>query len=322
MEWLSVKALLLEEGGASVQGAGIEGYIGRSTAGPSARGRGSVFFTNGKQRVRLAIQPESPLRLLHRGGGEAVLRKGDREIRGRLEEVALHCPRQAYITVSERCIFRCRYCQVPLQPGRVKTAEEVRSLVESVADRIDAISLTSGVADSVAGEERRVLDAVREVRRFDLPIGVSIYPTLETPVRLRDAGADEVKFNVEAATPPLFARMCPGLDWGEMWAVLERSVEVFGEGRVFSNVIVGLGESDAEMEGCIDALVERGVIPVLRPLTPAAELAGCRRPSAARLLSLCAYHEAALRKAGLDPRSARTLCTACTGCDLTPGRDT
>ncbi len=322
MEWRTLKALLLEEGGASVHGAGIEEYTGRSTAGPSALGRGSVFFTNGKQRVRLSIRPDSPIPILHAGNGEAILRKGDLEIRGRLEPVALHCPRQAYITVSERCIFRCRYCQVPLQPGRVKTAEEVRSLVESVADRIDAISLTSGVADTVAGEERRVLDAVREVRRFDLPIGVSIYPTLETPGRLLNAGVNEVKFNVEAATPVLFARMCPGLDWQEMWAVLERSVDLFGEGRVYSNVIVGLGESDAELEGCIDALVERGVIPVLRPLNPAAELAGCRRPSAARLLSLCAYQETALRKGGLDPRSARTLCTACTGCDLTPGRDT
>ncbi|HZD42959.1 MAG TPA: radical SAM protein, partial [Methanomicrobiales archaeon] len=37
--------------------------------------------------------------------------------------------------------------------------------------------------------------------------------------------------------------------------------------------------------------------------------------------SLCAYQAESLERAGLDTRVARTMCTACTGCDLTPGRD-
>jgi biotin synthase-related radical SAM superfamily protein len=130
-----------------------------------------------------------------------------------------------------------------------------------------------------------------------------------------------VKFNIEAATPTLFAMQCPGLDYEQLWRVLDRSVELFGRGRVFSNVIIGLGETDGEMEACIKRLTSRGVIPVLRPLNPVAELAGTPRPSAERLKKIFGIHTRELAKAGLDPRMALTMCTSCAGCDLVPGRD-
>jgi biotin synthase-related radical SAM superfamily protein len=130
-----------------------------------------------------------------------------------------------------------------------------------------------------------------------------------------------VKFNIEAATLGLFAKMCPGLRYDLLWQVLDRSVELFGKNRVFSNVIVGLGETDTEMETCISRLTSHGVIPVLRPLNPVAGLTGFARPSAERLHKIFIMHERALAGAGLDPREARTMCTNCAGCDLVPGRD-
>ena len=115
--------------------------------------------------------------------------------------------------------------------------------------------------------------------------------------------------------------MCPGLDYDRLWQVLDRSVEFFGKGRVFSNVIVGLGETDAEMEACIDRLTSHGVIPVLRPLNPVAGCTGMSRPPAERLRYLFALHRQALARAGLDTSGALTMCTSCAGCDLVPGRD-
>ncbi|PKG31147.1 MAG: radical SAM protein, partial [Methanoregula sp.] len=153
------------------------------------------------------------------------------------------------------------------------------------------------------------------------PIGVSIYPTEKTPGRLHEIGVAEVKFNLEAATPELFLKMCPGLDYGQIWQVLDRSVELFGKNRVFSNVIIGLGETDAELAACIRRLTSHGVIPVLRPLNPVAELAGMPRPTADRLKNIFTIHRDALEAADLDPGLARTMCTNCAGCDLVPGRD-
>jgi biotin synthase-related radical SAM superfamily protein len=205
--------------------------------------------------------------------------------------------------------------------GKRKSIEEIMGMVESVRHRISAISVTSGVLESIEEEESYVLEVVKHLRIYALPIGVSIYPVDQTPERLKALGVSEVKFNIEAATPAIFAKQCPGLDYEHLFRVLDRSVELFGRGRVFSNVIIGLGETDGEMEACIRHLTSRGVIPVLRPLNPVAELAGTPRPSAERLKKIFSIHERELSRAGLDPRGALTMCTNCAGCDLVPGRD-
>jgi biotin synthase-related radical SAM superfamily protein len=322
MEWSRLKARLLEAGSVRLSGEPADLYISRSAAGPSAGTSGSLFFSTGSQRVRVGIDRTGPIEVVHRGGGEVDLIINDRQISGRLEPAALHCPRQAYITVSGTCIFCCRYCPVPGLPGRRKEVEEIVEMARSVADRIDAIAITSGVASSIEEEEAYVLDVVAALLPFGLPIGVSIYPGPETPARLHALGVVEVKFNIEAATEALFLQMCPGLSWGAVWEALRSSVALFGKDRVYSNVIVGLGETDEDLERVMGDLAAIGVIPVLRPLTPAASLADRPRPSADRLLRLCETHERILRLAGLDPRQALTMCSACTGCDLVPGRDT
>jgi biotin synthase-related radical SAM superfamily protein len=321
MRWIELKARLLEAGSARITGLPLEGRTERSKAGPSAGSSGSVFFSHEGRRVRLGIDPASPVELVHLGSGRAELHIDGETLEGRIEEVGLHCPRQAFVTVSEGCIFRCRYCPVPSQPPRVKSPEEVVKMVEGVIDRIDAISLTSGVVGSVDEDEARVLEVVKRLGRFGLPIGVSIYPGPHTPDRLYEAGVDEVKFNLETATPDIFAVMCPGLDWHGIREALVRSVTLFGRNHVFSNVILGLGETDEEMEGCIEDLTAMGVIPVIRPLNP---VAGCRdfpRPDASRMLRIFSSLDDALTRARLDPREAKTMCVACTGCDLVPGRD-
>lgn len=323
MKWLELKARLLEAGAIRVVGEPLsEVYIGRSTAGPGAGGGGSVFFAIGGRRVRLSLDPRAPLELRHPGEGRAEIEVAGGRWEGRLEPVALHCPRQAYITLSERCIYRCRYCMVPRIGGRIKPLEQIVRRVDGVRDRIDAIAITSGVAESIEKDEQRSCDLVSLLAPLGLPMGVSIYPRMETPSRLKELGVEEVKFNLETASERLFKDMCPDLDRPSIWAVLERSVGIFGENRVFSNVIVGLGETDAEMEETIERLADAGVIPVLRPLNPVSSLPSCLRPSAERLLGLCRMEERILGRAGLNTKVAKTMCIACTGCDLVPGRDT
>jgi len=321
MQWTDLKARLLSSGSVSLSGEPADQFIARSSAGPGAGGSGAVFFAMGSHRVKLALDPLNRIEIVHRGNGVADLCYDGTLTRGRLLRPGFHCPDQAFITVTGSCIFSCRFCTVPRLGGRRKTIEEIMGMVESVRQRIGAISITSGVLESIEEEESYVLELVKRLRVYDLPIGVSIYPTDQTPDRLRALGVAEVKFNLEAATPALFATMCPGLDYDRLWRVMDRSVELFGKGRVFSNVLIGLGETDMEMEACISRLTSHGIIPVLRPLNPVEGLAGFSRPSAERLKTIFIMHEQALAAAGLDPREARTMCTNCTGCDLVPGRD-
>jgi len=322
MQWYDLKAELLSAGTARLAGEPAEEFIARSSAGPGAGGEGSIFFALGSHRIRLSLDEMSEIEVMHRGGGVADLYYGSLQLNGRLERPGLHCPKQAYITVTGSCAFHCRYCTVPQIRGVRKSVDEIVALVDSVRDRVTGISLTSGVRTTAAEEEQYVLGVVKALIPFNLPIGVSIYPTEQTADRLHSLGVVEVKFNVEAATPKLFAEVCPELDYDMIWGTLERSVTLFGRNRVFSNVIVGLGESDREMEQCIRRLTNRGIIPVLRPLNPVAGFAGHERPAAARLRTLLAVHGKALEEERLDPGAALTMCTNCTGCDLVPGRDT
>ncbi len=272
-------------------------------------------------RVRLSVDDNSDVTIEHLGNGKAVLSFEGMAVEGIIEKAALHCPRQAYITISEGCIFHCRYCNVPFQEKRIKSPREVVLRIESVFDDIDCISITSGVIGSPEEDEERVLEVVGQVKRFGLPIGVSTYPIEGTPQRLFDAGVAEVKFNLEAATERLFSVMCPGQKRDVIIEALRESVALFGRNHVFSNIILGLGETDAEMKACISELCRMGVIPVIRPLNPKAELADSPRPGKESILEIFRHHKKELEENNLDPCQALSMCVACTGCDMTPGRD-
>ncbi|MDK2891320.1 MAG: hypothetical protein PWR21_1952, partial [Methanoculleus sp.] len=189
------KAYLISIGSASIDEALSADLLpAPATAGPGAGGS-SIFIRSGDRRVRLSINPASPLRVVPDGDGIAVVRDGEKIVRGRLERPLCHCPEQAYITVSERCIFDCKFCPVPKLGGAVKDTETVLGMVEEAARRgnLSAISLTSGVGESPEQEVERMAAVVRALRaRFDLPIGVSVYPTAGSTGILRAAGADEI----------------------------------------------------------------------------------------------------------------------------------
>jgi len=320
---LETKAQLLSVG--SVQLASPHAGGHDSTAGPGAGGQ-SVFFQSGSHLVRLSVAESSLLHLENREDGVVVIKDGREIAHGRLVEPLLHCPEQAYITVSERCIFDCKFCAVPKLRGGIKSKQTVLQMVEEAArtGHLRAISLTSGVEVSPKAEAERVAEIVRDLKRFCVPVGVSISPFPGVNQILKDAGADEVKYNLECADPELFLRVCPGISFQEIMDALEEAVPIFGKNRVFTNIIVGLGESDETVRRSIDELTKMGVIPVLRAVFPHPLRVGevqMDRPSAERLLDLARYLKTALEKNGLDGAAALTGCYRCTGCDLIPGRD-
>jgi len=170
-------------------------------------------------------------------------------------------------------------------------------------------------------EETYTIEVVRRLLKYHLPIGVSIYPDPHTPFRLKDARVSEVKFNLETATDELFSVMCPGLCREDALVALRAAVPLFGRNHVFSNIILGLGETDEEMTACIEQLCQDGIIPVIRPLTPGGDLHDFQPPQPSRILAIARIQRSILQKYGLDPSQALTMCPACTGCDLIFGRD-
>jgi len=320
---LETKALLLSFGTVQAPVPRPGGQV--STAGPGAGGQ-SVFFQSGERLVRLSVAMNSPLRLEMRGNGCAIM-LGEQEIAsGQQVMPLLHCPEQAYITVSERCIYDCKFCAVPKLKGGVKSLQTVRQMVQAAQEtgRLRAISLTSGVETSQNSEGQRVAAIVRDLSSFQVPIGVSVSPYPGVNQILKGAGAAEVKYNLETVDRDLFPQVCPGINYQEIMDTLREAVPIFGKNRVFSNIIVGLGESDKTLRQGIDELAEMGVLPVLRAVFPHPLRAGeveMTRPSTERLIDLARYLKRALHKNDLDGKQALTGCYRCTGCDLAPGRD-
>ncbi|KQC15695.1 MAG: radical SAM protein, partial [Methanosaeta sp. SDB] len=256
-----------------------------------------------------------------------VIKDGLELARGSLEPALCHCPEQAYLTVSPRCIYDCKFCPVPKLSGEPKDKGQILRLVEK-ADRtgeMRAISLTSGVSESPEREVEKVANVVRALREiYDLPIGISVYPTRTSSEELHRAGATEVKYNVETMDLEIFRRCCPDISHSFILESLKEAVEVFGENRVTSNFIIGLGEGDDSVEAGVRRLAEMGVIPILRPISPHPLRKGeviAERPSPERLLRLARIAKRILDVHGLRADLAETMCLPCTGCDMTPHRD-
>jgi biotin synthase-related radical SAM superfamily protein len=297
-----------------------------TTAGFGAAGS-SVFLRSGNKRVRLTINDISPLRIVPEDE-QVVVVKGEEVIaRGVLERTLCHCPEQAYITLSEKCIYNCQFCPLPKMQGGIKDSTKVLQMVAEAyaTGALKAISLTGGVAVSPEKEVRRAANIIKQLtREYDLPIGVSVYPTKNSSEELYSAGASEVKYNVETMDPVLFRRFCPDLSLYSILDSLDTAVNVFGRNRVSSNFIIGLGESDVTVQKGIKRLTERCIIPILRPISPhplRKNLKNINRPDSTRLLKLGSMLRDMLDRQYLCVDKSRTMCLLCTGCDLTPHID-
>jgi biotin synthase-related radical SAM superfamily protein len=126
------------------------------SAGPVA-GLESFFMKSDNHRVRLSINKNSPLKVVRHRNGVRVIKDKKTIVTGTLEPALSHCPEQAYITISGRCIHDCKFCPVPKLQGDVKSVDKILRLVEEAEQKgeLRAIALTSGVAESAVKKQEK-----------------------------------------------------------------------------------------------------------------------------------------------------------------------
>ncbi len=324
-ESVKKKAELIEVGGTTVDDSFLP-YKSKSTAGPGA-GLESIFVNIDGHRVRLGVRQSSKFSATLKGEVVTIYADGKEYAHGKLEQAISHCPGQVYITVSERCVFDCKFCPVPKLQGKIKSDAQVLDLVREgmKSPELSAISITSGVWTTPEEEAERIARVVKlikqELGNRNIPIGVSIYATDDSSELLKEAGAVEVKYNIETVDREIFNKVCPGLSFDYIVQSLEHAVDIFGRNHVFSNILIGMGESDETILEGMDMLASKGVIPILRKTNPHPLRAGeitIEPITAARLLRLAREQRRILDQYGLDPVQALTGCVPCTGCDITP----
>lgn len=118
------------------------------------------------------------------------------------------------------------------------------------------------------------LSLVDAFKKTGLPVSVDTCPVGGAGLRrLKDAGVDRVSIPLDGATPQVFDRIKgAGVGGPYRWEIhmkaLRKAVEIFGEGNVGSNIIVGLGETEREAAQLVQTLKDMGVIAVLFAFTP------------------------------------------------------
>jgi radical SAM protein (TIGR04043 family) len=237
-------------------------------------------------------------------------------------------------TVVQACNYwgnsdQCGFCGIGLSlaAGRTvarKTPEMLAEVAVAARDLDGAADATLTTGSSVAPDRgalyvARCGQAVKEAA--GLPVEVQFEPPRDLVVleQVRDMGVDALGIHVESFDPQVLARVAPGKfrtgieTYFRTW---ERAVELFGEGRVSTYVILGMGEDpELTVEACRRA-VDIGVYPFVVPLRPVAGSLMQDVPAPSRTYTEPIYRKVAgfLAARGLDAGTAVAGCARCQAC--------
>jgi pyruvate-formate lyase-activating enzyme len=335
------KAQLLEAGYVYAP-ADLEfpGRIAHSTAGPDAGERAVVLDVDGLWvRVRLSDDPSREFALSRKGESLELERHGESFAPGvRVVPNVMHAPGMAFVNVESGCAMDCKFCATPHlrreSRKRVRKEQWLQTLIEAAhREDVRSIGITAGVSGIPGKTVDDIVWIVSELRKVhpDIPVGVEPYvESVEEIRRIQAAGATELKLNLQTFDRDIFARVCPGWDFDRQLEMLRAAAGIFGKERVTANLLVGLGESDENVEAGLRFLFGIGVVPTVRALRwndinreHLEEALGGPVPpvSAERLLRLAQMEHRMLMDAGLSSLHYRTMCHACGACDMVPERD-
>jgi biotin synthase-related radical SAM superfamily protein len=307
----------------------------RSTAGPGA-GQQEIVFSFGNTRAKKEISRESgSFSLQDLDGVLTILKDEEPFIEGvELQPTILHAPFQAFINVDSRCVYRCAFCASHrLEPRATKNLTDDRIVEMAVSaskeQGFTGVALTSGISRSPEDTTARLATLIGKVRR-QLPsttIGVEPYVTRPDQIdSLLEAGANEIKLNMESFDRDIFEKICPDRDYDVILHGVNHACEVFGRNRVCSNIIFGLGESDETIMHGVKVLGNMGAVATLRavrlnPLNRGSlekALGELQPVRADRMLSLAREQRKVLEDYRLNPLEFKTMCHACLACDIVP----
>lgn len=307
----------------------------RSTAGPGAGSTAIVFEFGGTRAKKSISREEGDFDLFQRGGKLALMRNGEvflEEVK--LVPTLLHAPYQAFVNIDQACVMDCKFCASPRLDASITknlTDEKILRMIEDASRRegFQSVAFTSAVPVSPAMTVRRMAGLVKSVRSMlpHVPIGVEPYATRPDEIdALKDAGADEIKLNIESFDRDIFEKICPKRDYDQILHAINHSCEVFGRNMVCSNIIFGLGETDENVLEGTRVLANMGAVATLRALrrnehniSELEKVLGPLTPiSVDRTLSLAKAQKSVLQEHGLTPLSFRTMCHSCLACDIVP----
>ena len=239
-------------------------------------------------------------------------------------------------TVVQTCNYwgtadQCRFCGigVSLDAGRTiakKTPEQLAEVAVAARDLDGAVdaTLTTGSSRAPDRGARYVARCGHAVKvASGLPVEVQFEPPEDLAVldEVAGLGIDAVGIHVESFDPHVLAHVAPGKartgieTYFRTW---ERAVALFGEGRVSTYVILGMGEDpELTVRQCRRA-ADIGVYPFIVPLRPVAGslMEDLAPPSAEYTERVYRQVAGYLTDRGLTPDNAVAGCARCQACSV------
>jgi len=195
-------------------------------------------------------------------------------------------PTTAYIMsyTDSRCLANCSFCAQA--SGNTSDQDQLSRVIWPDFPLEEIIS---GLKNPVNNTLKRVcyqainypgfledsIDIIKLLKQeTQLPISIDICPVSRSGLKkIHEAGAEYISLPLDGATEEVFNRI-KGKDvngpyrWETHLLALKNAVEIFREENVCSNIIVGLGETEADAIRLIQKLHNLGVMPILFAFTP------------------------------------------------------
>lgn len=221
-------------------------------------------------------------------------------MQGKMYRGAVNRCANLLVHYPEGCHANCAYCG--LSRERAGTYQEKSFIhvswpVFPVAEIIESINHSppyvkriciSMITNKKCG--RATLEMARMLgHETNLPVSILVAPTImdrEDLVSLRDSGVDKVGVAIDLATPELFDKyrgkgVSGPHKWKKYWEILESAVEIFGRYHVGAHLMVGMGETEAEMVSIMNRLFRMGVLNHLFSFFPERESRLAHKPQPA-----------------------------------------
>ncbi|MCP3960983.1 MAG: radical SAM protein [bacterium] len=191
------------------------------------------------------------------------------------------------LTYDQGCRSDCGYCGLARsRQGAYEDKSFIRvewplvgtdELVDRMAEHEEKLTrlcismVTHGYA------YRDTLEITRRIRsRLATPLSILVAPPTLNEERLRalkDAGTDMIGIGLDAVTEELFRQIRSdvprgGLKWDNYWNIVHQARDLYGPWKVNCHTLVGLGETDHDLIGIFDDLLERQIFSYLFCFNP------------------------------------------------------
>jgi hypothetical protein len=183
---------------------------------------------------------------------------------------------QVHVNYSQECVLKdkgedCLFCNYSVRNATLKTPQQVGEVFSTLyeAGVGKHLNLTSGflyerkeldyyldVAEEI--QNRTGLKEFRATAVVGAPLDFSVID------KYKEAGYFSIRMNVEVWDKNIWNTICPGKrnhcgGWDNWIKALEYAVEVFGKGRVASNIVGGIEPKNSILEG-IEFKASKGII--------------------------------------------------------------